>query len=188
MRVEGPPERRQWSGEAGARRLLATVRQTCPAGEDLPTRLEAGLGAALGLLARDPELARSLALRPCLGVAEEEAALEAQQRWIGRFGDLLREAAAADPRASREPAFLAPFLIGGLRFQIARLLLDGEASDLLRLLPGTLETLLAYYFEPGVLRRPAASPSTSRSEGRLCDPGVTEARQVPTSFSPSPFT
>jgi hypothetical protein len=145
-------ERRQgsptsWSGESGAERLLVRVRSACGAQDGLPARLEAGLRAAFGMLAEEPDLARLLTVDPYLG--DDQAALDAHRGWIGRFGDLLRGAAADDPRASRESDFLASFLIGGVRFQIARLVLNGETSDLLRLLPGTLEALLAYYFEPG---------------------------------------
>jgi hypothetical protein len=141
-----------WSGDAGARRLFAAVGLACAGGRDLPTRLEAGLGIALEMLAEDPELARLLTLRPHLG--EEDGALEAQWGWTRRFGGLLGGAAAEDPRATAEPSFLAPFLIGGVRFQIARLLFRGEGTELPRLLPGLTEGLLAYYFEPGG-RRPA---------------------------------
>jgi hypothetical protein len=151
MSVERPAARPPWSGEAGARRLFVLVQAACAAGADLPARLEAGLRAALDMLAAEPELAYLLTVEPYLG-AEEEA-YDAQRRWLGRFGGLLRDAADADPRASPEPAFLAPFLIGGVRFQVGRLVLNGEAADLPRLLPGTLEALLAYYFEPGEPRR-----------------------------------
>jgi hypothetical protein len=105
---------------------------------------------ALEMLAAEPDLARLLTVDPYLD--GEEGALDALQEWIGRLGKLLDAAAASDPRASREPAFLAPFLIGGVRFQIARLVLNGEASDLSRLLPSLLESLLSYYFEPGESR------------------------------------
>lgn len=137
----------RWGGEVAARRLFATVRGACSSTDDLPTRLAAGLRVTLDTLAADPGLAYLLTVDPYLGGGGE--ALDANREWIGRFGGLLRHAALADPRASREPAFLAPFLIGGVRFQIARVVLKGEGSDLLRLLPGTLEALLAYYFEPG---------------------------------------
>ena len=50
----------------------------------------------------------------------------------------------------RPAAFFVPSsLIDGVRFQIGRMVSDGEGSDLLRLLPGTLEALLAYYFDAG---------------------------------------
>jgi hypothetical protein len=152
MRPEGRPgDPLPWSGEAAAERLFTAVREACAETDGLPARLALGLSAALELLAADPEMARLLTVDPYLGGGG--AALEAHRAWIARFGDLLRAAVAADPRASVKPSFLAPFLIGGVRFQIARLVLKGEGADLLRLLPGTLEALLAYYLEPGEPRR-----------------------------------
>lgn len=148
----GPPT--TWSGDAGARRLFARVRDACEGGEELPVRLESGLRAALGMLAADPELASLLTVDSHLGADDD--AREAQKEWTERFGALLRDAAQSDPRVTLvEPDFLAPFLIGGVRFQISRLVLAGEAADLPRLLPSLLEGLLAYYFEPGDPRRSA---------------------------------
>lgn len=149
MSGEEAPGRRapQWSGDAGAERLFTRVREACADGSDFPTRLEASLRAALEMLATDPELAYQLTVEPHLG--SDGLALDAQRGWIARFGDLLREAVAGDPRSTTsQPRFLASFLIGGVRFQIARLVLSHEAADLGRLLPGLLEALLAYYFEP----------------------------------------
>lgn len=140
-------QRAPWAGDESAERLFALVRRACAGAGDLPTRLEAGLRVALDTLAEDPELAHRLTADPYLG--NDEGALDAQREWIGRFGELLRAAAAEDPRASDAPPFLAPFLIGGVRFQIARLAINREVSDLPRLLPRTLDALLAYYFEPG---------------------------------------
>jgi hypothetical protein len=148
-----PGDPAPWSGEAGAQRLFALVRDACAGGEDLPARLEAGLRAALGMLASEPELASLLTVEAYLYA--DEGALDAQREWQGRFGALLRDAAASDPRASdAEASFLAPFLIGGVRFQIGRMVLAGEATDLLRILPETMEALLAYYFEPGASECP----------------------------------
>jgi hypothetical protein len=153
---------RPWAGEPEARRLFTSVRSACGQGTDLPARLEAGLRAALEMLGVEPALAYLLTVDPYLG-AQADAALDAQREWIARFGVLLRDAAADDPRTSREPAFLAPFLIGGVRFQIARKVMKGEGSDLLALLPGTLEALLAYYFEPGEPRCLAQAALAARS-------------------------
>ncbi|HTT93058.1 MAG TPA: hypothetical protein VMF55_00150 [Solirubrobacterales bacterium] len=127
------------------------MRDAGARGHDLPTSLEAGLRAALELFAREPDLAWLLIVDSGLG--GDRAAMDGLRKWIACFGDLLREAAEADPRTSRQPPFLAPFLIGGVRFQIARLVLADEASDLPRLLPRLLECLLAYYVEPGEPRR-----------------------------------
>jgi hypothetical protein len=143
--------RGSWAGEADARRLFTIVRTACVGGSDLPVRLEAGLRATLETLAADPRLARLLTVDPYLGT--DNGALDAQREWFGRFGGLLRAAAADDPRASEHPSFLAPFLIGGVRFQIARLVLGGEGTELERLKPSLLEAVLAYYFEPGEPRR-----------------------------------
>jgi len=141
-----------WVGDAGARRLLAAVTEACAGAEDLPGRLAGGLGAALALLAADPELARLLTVDA--HPAADEAAPAARREWITRFGALLRDAVAGDPRAKTyDLPFLADFLVDGVRFQIARLVLEDEAAELMRLLPGTLEALLAYCFEPGEPRR-----------------------------------
>jgi hypothetical protein len=146
-----PEVRPSWSGEAGARRLFVRVRDAGLEGDDLPSRLELGLRAALEMLAANPDLARLLTVDPYLG--GDQAALDAQREWIDRLGKLMNAAAASDPRASRESDFLARFLVGGVRFQIARRVLNGEASDLSRLLPSLLTTLLSYYFEPTESRR-----------------------------------
>jgi hypothetical protein len=145
--VSAGEHRAQWSGDEDARQLFELVRRACAGAGDLPTRLEVGLRVAFDALAADPELAHRLTAEPYLG--EDEGALDAQREWIERFGELLRDAAAGDPRASSAPPFLAPFLIGGVRFQIGRLAINREVSDLPRLLPSTLDALLAYYFEPG---------------------------------------
>jgi hypothetical protein len=71
-----------------ARRLFALVRDACAEGEDLPTRLEAGLRAALTMLAGEPELAYELTVAPWLD--SDDGALDAQRAWMERFGDLLR--------------------------------------------------------------------------------------------------
>jgi hypothetical protein len=103
------------------------------------------------MLAADPELARRLTLWP--HPDEGESAFEARRQWIGRFGDLLSDAVASDPRTtSPSPPLLAAFLIGGVCFQVARLVMRAEGDELPLLLPGTLEVLLAYYFEPGEAR------------------------------------
>jgi hypothetical protein len=165
----GVPVRGSWPGDAGARRLYAVVRGACVEADGFPARLAAGLGAALEMLAADPELARLLTVEPYIGGDEE--ALDAQRDWIDRFGGLLRDAAADDTRAAREPSFLAPFLIGGVRFQIARLVLSGDGPDLHRRMPEILEALLAYYFEPGEPRRLARAAIGGQKEPGHTDDG-----------------
>lgn len=136
-----------WSGDVGAQRLFAHVQEACGAGSDFPIRLEAGLRAAIELLAAEPELAYELTVAPHLGA--DAAALDGMGRWLDRFGELLRDAAADDPRASREPSFIGRFLVDSVRFQIGRLILSREGDELPRLLPRLLEGVLSYYFRPG---------------------------------------
>ena len=136
-----------WPGEAGARRLFESVREACAAREDLPASLEAGLRTALEILAADPELAYLLTVET--GSSEGGDGIAARREWSSRFGALLHAAAVGDPRTTIGRRFLADFLVDGVRFQIACVILEGEESDLLRLLPGTLEALLAYFIEPG---------------------------------------
>jgi hypothetical protein len=140
-----------WPGEAGAERLRDAVLAACARRKDFPGQLEAALRAALELLAADPDLAHLLTVRPYLD--DGEAALRAQRRWLHRFGELLRNAAPACPEADSRPRFLEPFLIGGIRFQIAGQVLDGEAEQLQRLLSSALEFLLSFYLESGEVRR-----------------------------------
>jgi hypothetical protein len=138
----------RWGGDAGARRLLAVVREACASAEDLPTGLAAGLRVTLDTFVAEPELAYELTVAPWL--ESDGRALDAQRVWMARFGDLLSDAVAGDPRiASSRLPFLAGYVIGDVRFQIGRLVLNHEAADLPRLLPGLLEGVLAYYFEPG---------------------------------------
>jgi hypothetical protein len=151
------------SGDQDAEYLLCSVRAACTDAEDLPRRLEAGLRVALQTLAADPDLARRITVDPYLGGGDQPLALDAQREWLARFGAILREAVASDPRTTASDlSFLADFLIGGVRFRIARLVLSGEADDLLRLLPSLLEGLLSYYFEPGEPRRLARAALADR--------------------------
>lgn len=148
MNGPGLAARSPWSGDTGARRLLIHVEEACKGCQGLPARLEAGLRATLELLASEPELAYELTVAPWL--ESDDGALDAQRAWMARFGELLGDAVADDPAATTSciPS-LASFVIGGVRFQIARKVLNKEASDLLLLLPSLLEGVLAYYFEIG---------------------------------------
>ena len=144
----GEEARPRWQGEDGAARLFSEVRAACTGCDGLPARLEAALRVTLVKFEADPALARLLTVDPYL--EGEDLALDGLRGWVERFGGLLRDAVADDPRTTTSDLhFLAGFVIGGVRFQIGRRVLNHEASDLLRLLPSLLECVLAYYFEPG---------------------------------------
>ena len=135
--------RRSGPEDAAVDRFLASVRDACEAEEGLPAALTAGLRVALGQLAADPRLADQLTVATC-------ADPDAEQRLLAAFGELLREAVAHDPRATPLPFdCLATFLVSGVRFRIAQMVVRDGAADLPRLLPSLLEGLLSYFFEPG---------------------------------------
>src|SRR6476646_1034041 len=77
--------------ERQAARLFDAVREACEPQVGFAARMEAGLGAALELFAGEPKLARDLLLPPHDGAVEERS--RCRQRWIERFGGLLRGAA-----------------------------------------------------------------------------------------------
>jgi hypothetical protein len=133
--------------ERGAQYLLDAITTACEGeGEaDFPARVEAALRATLVLFAAEPELARLLVIRPYESSEED---IRCYQQGLKRFGALLRSSAACDPRASVQPDFLEPALIGGIVWQITRRLLGCEAGSLEELLPSMLEFVLVFYFDP----------------------------------------
>ena len=130
--------------ERGAERLRAAIAVALEPGAGFAARLESALGAALSLLAAEPELAHLLVVRPFAGGAEPLACYE---RWQRRCAGALRAAAAADPGACAHPAFFEPALVSDLCAQVARQL-GRDPGRLEDLLPGLLELVEACYFGP----------------------------------------
>jgi hypothetical protein len=141
---EQPSSAAPWPGEAAAERLRDTALAACAASEGFPAQLEAALRAALRLLAAEPETARLLLVFP----VDDELGQRSQRRLLRRFAALMRHAAKACPRATLPPFFIEPHILGAIRFQVARMLEAGEASQLERLVPDALRFLLPYYYGP----------------------------------------
>ena len=129
------------SAESGAARLYGSVRAACASGGDFAERVDAGLAAALSLLAADPDLSRHLVL------GSDQEALAAQRRWVASFGELLREAAADLPGASSGPRLRETLLIDGIRLQLGRRVLAGEAARMEELRPELLRIVMACYLD-----------------------------------------
>jgi len=144
--------------ESGAERLLEEIAAACEPAAGFPQRVEAGLRATLRLLAAEPELGLLLTVPPWAG---DELALRRQQRWQGRFAELLRNAAARSPDAGVHPPFVEPALIAGIRWRISSRLLGDGAEDLEDLLPGLMEFVLACYFGPEADRPTLAQPGAN---------------------------
>ncbi len=149
--------------DRGAERLLGAIALACDPRAGFAEQVEAALGVTLTLFVAEPDLARLLALPPFGG---DEQVMRCRQRWLRRYGALLRRAAAGQPKAAAHPPLLEPTLIGGIYFQIARYLLEGRDEQLPDLLPDLREFLLVYYLGPqGTGRRArAAQPGSSRPQ------------------------
>ncbi len=131
------------SYERAAERLMDAVTAACMAQTSFPQQVEAALRATLGLFAAEPELGRLLTVQPFEG---DEAALRCYQHWQGRFGSLLRRAAAGDLAAYAHPDFVAPGLIAGLCWRLSGPLRAGEPGKLEALLPSLVEFVHVCYF------------------------------------------
>jgi len=155
--------------EDGHERLFAVLAEPCDRRASLGERLEARLGAALELLAKEPELARLLFVEAV--AAGREEALR-QHEWLRRCAQLLR-AAVPDGGIGGEAELIAA---GGLATRIATELLGRSSPNLRLLTPGFVAFLLAIYapapgaFGPAEEGLEAASPATSEAVPSVAQP------------------
>ncbi|HEX3735737.1 MAG TPA: hypothetical protein VHU86_11375 [Solirubrobacterales bacterium] len=139
--------------ERGAERLFETVVAAGASEAGFAGQVRAALGATLAFLASEPELAHLLVVEPCRG---DRAASESYRAWRGRFAGLLRRAAAASPDALVQPPFVEAILIGGVRWQLAQLIVGDRATAIDDLVPDLERYVLCYYLPPQ-LANPAAA-------------------------------
>jgi AcrR family transcriptional regulator len=128
--------------EACHERLLAILEQPCDRGASVEERVETSLGAALDMLAAEPDVARLLFVEaPSAG---EEIALRYHE-WLRRYGTLLR---AAVPQASSKSSLAVEIdqvIVGGIASRVASELLQGRAAQLRVLTPHFVDYVLAFY-------------------------------------------
>lgn len=135
--------------EQGQERLRAAILTACEAAAGLRAKVDGGLGAALSLLASDPDLAWLLSVWP------ERAGGQARRRqgeWGRRYGKLLRDAALRDGAAA-PPLFVEPMLIASIGFLVARDVSGGQTRQLEGLLPAARWCVLACYLSPAEIGR-----------------------------------
>lgn len=162
--------------EEGQGRLREAITRACEPAAGLPAKVESALGAALSLLAADPDLAHLLAAPP------DRADTEAWRRrweWQRRYGELLRDAAVRDG-ATVPPFFVEPTLIGGLAFLVARQVEKGEVGGLERLAPTARWYLLSYYLSPVELARHTSDRPATGEIATLAPAWRAVARRRPT--------
>ncbi len=146
--------------EACHERLLAILEQPCDRGGSVEERVETALGAALDMLAVEPEVGRLLFVEaPSAG---EEIALRYHE-WLRRYGILLR---AAVPQAAVKSSLAVEIdqvIVGGIASRIASEVLQGRATQLRVLTPHLVDYVLAFY-GPGQPDPRAANVVTMESE------------------------
>jgi AcrR family transcriptional regulator len=135
-----------------ARHLLEEAVAAAAGEEEWPARVRAGLGAALGFFAANPDLARFMLIAPT------RAGEEIAGRYRLSAERALAQLKAGMPDALAEPpASVQNALIGGMVGLIARKVEAGEGERLPDLLPELLELFLAPYLGREEAARVAAA-------------------------------
>lgn len=152
--------------EACQERLLAILERPCDRGTSVEERVETALGAALAMLAAEPEVGRLLLVEaPAAG---EQIALR-HHEWLRRYGSLLRSTVPQAAEKSSLAVEIDQVIVGGIATRVASELLQGRASQLRLLTPHLVDYVLGFYgartgdpraddaiaIEPDIAPRPA---------------------------------
>jgi len=152
--------------DVGHERLFEVLTGPCETGRTVEERVGASLTAGLAALAGEAALARMLFVEaPAAG---EEIALRYHE-WLGRYGSLLRAAAAELPPDAIPPAELEPVIVGGIASRIGGEILHGRAAHLPELIAPMVGYVLAFYapadaVSPRSSSAQAARPAAARSQ------------------------
>jgi AcrR family transcriptional regulator len=134
--------------ELGHERLFDVLTAPCAPSDPIEQRTRGSLAAALDALASEPDLARFLFVEaPSAG---EQIALRYHE-WLGRYGGLLRSAAAEIPAQSSPGPEVGQVIAGGIASRIASEVLQGRGKQLRDLTEPFSEYVLAFFrpSEPG---------------------------------------
>jgi AcrR family transcriptional regulator len=127
--------------EAASARIAAALAS---AGESLADRLDAGIGALLGLLDERPDLARAMVVEaPLLGAAIGDR----REATLAAFAPLLAGARAGTKKA-KLPADLEESVLDGLYWLLYDAILAGKPKRLAKLRPGLVEFALMPFGGP----------------------------------------
>jgi len=123
-------------------RLLAILERPCDRGSTAEERVETALGAALDLLASEPDVARLLFVEaPSAGA---EIALRYHE-WLRRYGTLLRSAIPQAVAKSSLAVEIDQVIVGGIASRVASEVLQGRAAQLRLLTPHFVDYVLTFY-------------------------------------------
>jgi hypothetical protein len=127
--------------DAAASRLYFAVQKATTIEAAFPVRLRDGLDVALSLFDSDVDLVPVLLLTE-RGSAEVDRLRNA---WSEKFAQLLREAAAEDPKTILPPAFVEDYLIGGLCGKLTNSVAADSKIRFRDMLGELFEVLIVYY-------------------------------------------
>ena len=146
--------------EIAQERLLGVLTFQCYTHSGLAERLEAALGAGLGLLAANPSLARLVVVEaPAAG--EEIAARH--HEWLDRYGRLLQLAAVGSRDVAAPRPALEGAILGAILSRVKQLILAGEVGELPSLCPELTQLTLSYYDSPELSVRVSAAAEGAES-------------------------
>jgi len=157
--------------EACHERLLELLEARCERGMSVEERVETALGAALAMLAAEPEAGRLLFVEaPGAG---REIALR-HYEWLRRYGALLRSAVPGAAEKSSLAVEIDQVVVGGIATRVASEVLQGRARDLRLQIPPLVAYVLAFYApkpaskagETAVSQAPEAAPAPGEQRRR----------------------
>ena len=138
--------------EPSRRRCAEWGEGVANAEDSFAARVSAGIGALLGYMSEQPELARACLLEaPSLG----SAARKRNEQVVEVFAGLLRDH-PAEPGAPEPPAGAEESVLGGLYWLIYQALLSGEPQRIEDLRPDLVEFALAPYLGAEIARQASA--------------------------------
>jgi AcrR family transcriptional regulator len=156
--------------EACHERLLAILEQPCDKRASVEERLETALGAALGMLASEPEVARLLFVE---APSASTAIALRYHEWLRRYGTLLRSAVPQAASKSSLAVEIDQVIVGGIASRLASEVLQGRAAQLRVLVPHFVDYVLAFYAvdqpgpqEAGAVAMDPESPASESAEER----------------------
>jgi len=142
-------------------RLLALLERPCERGTSVEERVETALGAALAMLATEPQVARLLFVEA--PGASETISLRYHE-WLRRYGTLLRSAVPQAPAKSSLAVEIDQVIVGGIASRVASEVLQGRAAQLRVLTPHLVEYVLTFYGPGPSLRTESVAQLENESQ------------------------
>ncbi len=131
--------------------------------DDWPHRVEAGLGAFLSYVAREPALTRTCMVE---ALAAGPASVHYYEESLQAFVSLFRVGRDVSPNGEKLPETLEEALIGGIFWILYQRLLQEDAAGVEDLLPELVEFVLTPYMGAKAARRVAGEKDGAAAEAK----------------------